>query len=90
MIATGSFDTSFAPAASVAISGRLSITAAWPRSTPLCTSVPAARRITMTLSGWPVATSVERMPSVIISTLANTKTTSAMPPAVSSVVTLRP
>ena len=87
--ATGSFEISFAPAPSVAISGLLSMTCAWSRPTPLWTSDAAALRITITLSGWPVAISVARMPSVIISTLANTKTTSAMPLAVSSVVTFR-
>ena len=89
MTATGSLEISFAPSPSVAISGLLSITCAWSRPTPLCTSDAEALRITITLSGCPVATSVARMPSVIISTLAKTNTTSAMPLAVSSVVTLR-
>jgi hypothetical protein len=56
---------------------------------PLLISAPAPLRSTITLSGWPVATSVVRMPSVIISTVANTYTTNAMPAAVSSVVTRR-
>jgi hypothetical protein len=55
----------------------------------LLISAPAPWRSTITLSGWPVATRVLRMPSLIISTVANTNTTSAMPPAVSSVVTRR-
>jgi len=52
-------------------------------------SVTAALRITTTLSSWPVATMVSLMPSLIISTVANTNTTRAMPPAVSTVVTRR-
>ena len=47
------------------------------------------RRITTTLSQEPVSTSVLRRPSSSISTVAKTYTTSAMPPAVSAVVTLR-
>src|SRR5258706_8914837 len=56
---------------------------------PLCTSVPDERRVTTTLSGDPVSTSVFLRPSCSISTVANTNTTSAMPAAVSAVVSLR-
>ena len=56
---------------------------------PLCTSVCEPLRITMTLSGWPVAISVSRSPAASISTVANTYTTSAIPPAVRIVVSLR-
>ena len=45
--------------------------------------------MTTTLSSWPVATSVFSSPAASISTVANTYTTSAMPPAVSAVVSLR-
>jgi hypothetical protein len=65
------------------------MTAAWVRSTPLWISVCAERRMVTTLSGEPVSTRVARRPSVSISTVANTNTTSAMPPAVSVVVMRR-
>jgi hypothetical protein len=86
---TGSLLTRRRPSPLVAMPSRLSTIAAWPRSMPLLISAPAPLRSSSTLSGWPVATSVARMPSPIISTVANTNTTSAMPPAVSSVVTRR-
>ena len=56
---------------------------------PLCTSVCELRRMTTTLSSWPVATSVCSSPAASMSTVANTYTTSAMPPAVSAVVSRR-
>ncbi len=89
MRTTGSFEMSFLPSAPVAISGSDSTIAAEARSTPLCTSVCELRRMTITLSGCPVATSVSSSPADSISTVANTYTTSAMPPAVSAVVNLR-
>ncbi len=69
---TGSFEISFCPSAPVAMSGSVSTIAADWRSTPLCTSVCEPRRMTMTLSGWPVATSVSSSPAASISTVANT------------------
>ena len=89
MSTTGSFEMSFCPSSPVAMSGSDSTIAADGRSTPLCTSVCEPRRMTMTLSGCPVATSVSSRPAASISTVANTYTTSAMPPAVSTVVSLR-
>jgi hypothetical protein len=86
---TGSRDTIRRPCPSVAMPGRLSMMAACAREMAELISAPAPLRSTITLSGWPVATSVARMPSLIISTVANTYTTSAMPPAVSKVVTRR-
>ena len=86
---TGSLLSRRWPSALLAMPGRLSTIAACERAMPLLISAPAPLRSTSRLSGWPVATSVARMPSLIISTVANTKTTSAMPPAVSSVVTRR-
>jgi len=71
------------------MSGRLSTMPACSRSMPLCTSVCEPRRITTTLSSWPVDTSVFCSPAASISTVANTYTTSAMPPAVSAVVRRR-
>ncbi len=72
---TTSLDTSGAPSAPRATCGRLSKSAACSRAMPLCTSVAAPLRIASTLSAEPVATSVN--------------TTSAMPPAVSTVVSRR-
>ncbi len=72
MRTTGSRDTSRVPRDPVAMSGRLSTMPACRRSMPLCTSVCAERRMTTTLSGWPVATSVARRPAASISTVANT------------------
>ena len=69
---TGSFDSSLVPSSPVAMSGIDSTIAAETRSMPLCTSVCAPRRITTTLSGWPVATSVSLRPAASISTVANT------------------
>ena len=69
---TGSRLTIVRPSASVAIPGRVSIIPAWSRPTALLISAPAPLRRMMTLSAWPVATSVARMPSLIISTVANT------------------
>jgi hypothetical protein len=69
---TGSALSSGRPSASVAMPGRVDRTAAWPRSMALLISAPAPWRSTITLSGWPVATRVLRMPSLIISTVANT------------------
>ena len=86
---TTSLEASGSPWVSRAICGRLSISAACSRVTPLCTSVCAPLRISTTLFGWPVATSVARRPASSISTAANTNTTSAMPPAVSTVVRRR-
>ena len=86
---TGSRLMSARPCPSVAICGKLAITAAWSRAMPELISAPAPLRSTITLSGCPVATSVARMPSLIISTVANTYTTSAMPAAVRAVVTRR-
>jgi len=77
------------PRASRATCGSASISAAWSRVTPLCTSVTAPLRITTTLSAAPVPPSEARRPASSISTAANTNTTSAMPPAVSTVVSLR-
>ncbi len=51
---TVSFDTRGKPSAPYATSGWLSTTPACARSTPLCTSVPAERRVTTTLSHDPV------------------------------------
>jgi hypothetical protein len=48
-----------------------------------------ARRMTRTLSGWPVATRVSSSPAASMSTVAKTYTTSAIPPAVRRVVSLR-
>ncbi len=45
--------------------------------------------MTTTASSLPVDTSVDRNPCSSMSTVANTKTTSAMPPAVSAVVRRR-
>jgi hypothetical protein len=84
-----SLETMRSPSAPNATSGWLSISAACTRSIALCTSVCAERRITTTLSYDPVSTSVLRSPSSSISTVANTNTTSAMPPAVNTVVSLR-
>jgi hypothetical protein len=89
MRTTGSFEIIRCPSAATAMSGRLSTMPACSRSMPLCTSVCALRRITTTLSSWPVATSVFSRPAASINTVANTYTTSAMPPAVSAVVSLR-
>ncbi len=86
---TTSLDTSGAPSAPRATCGRLSKSAACSRAMPLCTSVAAPLRIASTLSAEPVATSVCRSPASSISTAANTNTTSAMPPAVSTVVSRR-
>ena len=86
---TTSFDTSGWPSAPRATSGEVSISDAWSRNTPLCTSVWLPWRITTTLSGDPVDTSVAFSPASSISTAANTNTTSAMPPAVRPVVSLR-
>jgi hypothetical protein len=72
MSTTGSLLTSLRPSCPAAISGRLSTIAAWPRSMPLCTSLCDDRRITTTLSGWPVATSVCSSPATSISTVAKT------------------
>jgi hypothetical protein len=79
-------DTRACPLASRAICGRLSISAACSRDTALCTSVCAPLPMKSTLSAEPLATSVARNPAASISTAANTNTTSAMPPAVSTVV----
>src|SRR6476469_7285363 len=62
---------------------------AWARSIALWTSVCDERRVTTTLSYEPVSTSVLRRPSSSMSTVANTNTTSAIPLAVSKVVSLR-
>ena len=72
-----------------ATSGWLSTIAAWSRLMTLCISVSADLRVTTTLSGDPVSTKVFLRPSSSINTVANTNTTNAMPPAVSSVVSLR-
>ena len=69
---TGSALISVRPSALVAMPGRVDRMAAWLRSMPLLISAPAPLRSTITLSGWPVATSVLRMPSLIISTVAKT------------------
>ena len=69
---TGSGLNSGRPAASVATPGSVDSTWALSRSMPLLISAPAPLRNTITLSGWPVATSVLRMPSLIINTVANT------------------
>ncbi len=58
MRTTGSFETRRSPASPIAMSDRLSTMPAWYRSMPDWISVCAERRITMTLSAWPVATSV--------------------------------
>lgn len=86
---TVSFDSMRRPPAPRATWGRLSTMAAGPRSMPLCTSVPEARRVTTTLSGLPVSTRVFFSPASSISTVAKTNTTRAMPPAVRAVVSLR-
>jgi hypothetical protein len=86
---TVSFDTSGMPCASRAMAGWLAAILAMLRSMPLCTSVSAERRVMTTLSYSPVVTSVVRKPSSSISTVANTNTTSASPPAVSAVVRRR-
>ncbi len=89
MRTTVSFDRSLPPSSPVAMSGSVSTIDADARSMPLCTSVCEPLRITTTLSGWPVAISVSRNPAASISTVANTYTTSAIPPAVRIVVSLR-
>ena len=89
MSTTGSLDTIGRPSLDSAILGRLSTMPACSRAIPLCTSVCALRRMTTTLSSCPVATSVFSNPAESISTVANTYTTSAMPPAVSTVVRRR-
>jgi len=86
---TGSLLISWWPWASVAISGMLPMMSACSRPMPELISAPAPLRSTITLSSEPVATSVSWMPSLIISTVANTYTTRPMPSAVSSVVTRR-
>ena len=86
---TVSFDTSRSPLKPMAISGCASMIAACLRSTELEISAFEPRRVTWMLSGWPVATSVARKPVSSICTAAKTNTTSAMPPAVSTVVSLR-
>ncbi len=63
--------------------------AACSRLTPELISAPAPLRKASRLSGLPVATSVALMPSLIISTVANTYTTKPKPNAVSAVVTRR-
>lgn len=77
------------PSPPTAISGRVVMAAAADRSMPLCTSVSEPLRRTMALPGDPVATSVWRRPSASIKVAVKTKTTSAMPPAVSTVVSRR-
>ena len=72
MSTTGSLEMSLSPARPVAMPGSDSTIEADMRSMPLCTSVCEPLRITMTLSGWPVATSVSRSPAASISTVANT------------------
>jgi len=86
---TSSFARSCFPSPPTAISGWVATTAAWSRSTPLCTSDWEALRMTMMLSKEPVSMRVFRRPAASISVAANTKTTSAMPDAVSTVVSLR-
>jgi len=75
---TISFDTSACPSTPRATSGEVSMSEAWSRNTPLCTSVWLPWRITTTLSADPVDTSVDLSPASSISTAANTNTTSAM------------
>ena len=72
-----------------AASGWPSTMATCSRSSALWTSVSEERRSAIALSGEPVSTSVRSSPSASISTAANTNTTRAMPPAVSSVVPRR-
>lgn len=86
---TTSLEASRTPPAPSATWGCDSTSAAWARSTLLCTSVSEARRITTTLSSAPVCTRARCRPWSSISTAANTNTTSAMPPAVNAVVSLR-
>src|SRR5690242_1976452 len=81
-----SFDTSGVPSAPRATSRIVSRSEAWSRYTALWISVWDAWRRRIALSRLPVDTSVLRRPASSISTAANTNTTSAMPPAVRSVV----
>ncbi len=83
---TVSFDTSGWPSAPSAMAGWLVDTVACERATPLWISVSDERRVSSTLSYWPVVTMVVRRPSSSISTVANTNTTSARPDAVRIVV----
>ncbi|MDR8745590.1 hypothetical protein FEQ01_06484 [Burkholderia pseudomultivorans] len=86
---TASFDTSGRPSAPSATDGCISSALACWWSIALWISVSAPLRITTTLSGSPVETSVCVSPASSISTVANTKITSAIPPAVSAVVRRR-
>ena len=89
MSTTDSLAASACPSPPRAISGRVVMAEAAVRSMPLCTSVSEPLRSTMALPGEPVETSVWRRPSASISVAVKTKTTSAMPPAVSTVVSRR-
>ena len=72
-----------------AICGIDSISAASARVMPLCTSLCAPLRMNSALSVAPVPPSAFFSPASSISTALKTNTTSAMPPAVSTVVSLR-
>jgi hypothetical protein len=69
---TGSPLSSRRPSAAVAMPGRLARMAACSRLTPELISAPAPLRRASRLPGLPVATRVVLMPSLIISTVANT------------------
>ena len=86
---TTSRDTSVAPSAPRATCGKVSTTAAESRSTPLCTSVSDPLRMTTAFESLPLDTIVAFNPASSISTALKTNTTSAMPPAVSTVVSRR-
>ena len=84
-----SLETSGVPSAPRATSGMVSRSEAWSRYTALWISVCDDWRSRIALSRLPVDTSVFCSPASSISTAAKTNTTSAIPPAVRSVVSLR-
>ena len=89
MSTISSLETSALPSAPSATARCVSSTLACSRVMPLWTSVSEPLRIATTLSYSPVVTSVCFSPASSISTVAKTNTTSASPPAVSTVVSRR-